>query len=113
MSRREEIDLASSPTDEDCAQLGEPGYEERARQECRIFRNQLLRHAEANGVVLPRSLRLRTKSSSHYFGYYFEVTASYPADDEEAASAAYWFEANLPEKWDEESRIALHLEPVS
>jgi hypothetical protein len=109
VSRIEILEIGFSPHGEECAQLGEDGYSARARRELTAFRQQLHRHAACEGVQLPPGLALTIKGSSHDFGTYYELVARFPTDDEAATEAAYWLEANVPEKWDEEARAELGL----
>lgn len=99
---RETIDLGSSPIDENCVQVGDHNYEALARAEC--DRYQRLLEAKLRGHVsahVAGRVKLRTKENSHDFGTYYEVVASFDADDEAATDAAYWLEANQPTRWDE------------
>lgn len=115
--RTDVIELATAPHGEACAQVGEPGYGERARRECRAFRAQLLREASAAGVRVPETVTLFVKRNAHDFGEYYEVAVRFPLGDEHdeeaeaAADAAYWFDANSPELWDAEARAELGLPP--
>ena len=105
---RESITLGSSPHDEPCAQLGTVGYSELAREECRVYADQLRRMYEAeHGRALPDGVTLRTKSNAHDFGVYYEVAVVFNASDEEAMAAAFWFDGNAPAKWDEIARQQL------
>jgi hypothetical protein len=112
LSRHDVLELASAPGGEDCAQVGEENYGERARLECRALRSQILRAAAAAGVRVPETLELRTKGCPHDFGTYYELVARFPEDDEAAVEAAYWMEANLPYEWDAEARAELGLAPA-
>ncbi len=109
MSRKERIDLASAPTDEDCAQVGSDGYSIRGMAECRVLRRQILREAAAAGVVVPESLSLSVRGNWHDLGIYYELVATFDEGDEAAAEAALWMEGNIPRKWDEEARAELEL----
>lgn len=108
MSRTETIELASTPLEEPCAQVGTPEYGERARVECRAYRSQLLRMASAAGK-LPENVRIIVKGSEHDYGTYYEAAVRFPEDDETACDAAYWIENNQPENWDVEARAELGL----
>lgn len=101
----EHIDLGSSPADEGCAQVGRPGYEERAREECDAYRDQLLRAVEARfGALRPGTpFRIRVASRPHDFGPYLEVVASFDPSDADAARVAEWLEAEGPTAWDAEA----------
>lgn len=104
------LELGSSPVDESCAQLGEDGYDDRARLECRAYIAQLKRaYSTAHNQELPSGARLRIKSSSHDFGSYFEVAVSFNDADQEGVNAAYWLEANCPLLWDNEAKEELRI----
>jgi len=104
----ETLELGFAPHAEDCAQVGQEGYPERARRECRALRNQLVRAAAAAGVVVPEGM-LVIKSSSHDFGTYYELVAKFADDDEPACEVALWLEENMPERWDDAAKRELGL----
>jgi hypothetical protein len=101
-----EIEIGATPYDEPCAQVGEPGYEERARAECRVFIRQIRR---AIGPE-PAGARLVVRSHSHDFGLYQEVGLRFDDDDEAQARYAAKLEDSVPDRWDETARIELGLE---
>lgn len=106
---KETMELGSAPHGEDCAQVGTEGYEDRARKECHVFINQLIRaYHKAYNCALPHGFRLFVKSNSHDFGVYFEVAMTFNDDNTEAASTAMWFENNVPENWDDEAKSQLN-----
>jgi hypothetical protein len=109
MGITETLEIGFTPHGEECAEVGEEGYAARARRELGVFRRQLHRHAAREGVQLPPGLVLGIKGNAHDFGTYYELVARFPTDDEAATEAAYWLEANVPEKWDEEARAELGL----
>ena len=41
---REYIEIGATPHDEDCAQVGSEGYAKRARHECNLFAQQIIKH---------------------------------------------------------------------
>lgn len=97
------IDLGvTTPTDEDCAQVGSRDYDyhARARIEARALIDQLRR---ALGPE-PAGARFAIRSHEHDFGTYLTVVCRY--DPSELASRDYAFgaEAALPETWDASAR---------
>lgn len=111
---REQIELGPAPVDEDCAQVGEDGYEERAHKEARAFVTQLWRllkrDLNVDSASCPESFRIAVKSFAHDFGRYYEAAAVFDDDDEAAVDLAYHLEANLPLIWDEDAKQELGLE---
>ena len=107
MSRTETLELSATPHGEECAQVGELGYSEKARQECRAYINQLLRVAAAAGIIVPETVRLIVKGNAHDFGQYYEVVVRFPEEEEAAADVAYWFEQHQPDEWDEAALVEL------
>jgi hypothetical protein len=99
---QETIELGQVPFNEECAQTVDDNYTERARRECIVFKQQLLRLYQAGHKSdLPKGCRLRIKSNSHDFGAYYEVAVSFDPNSEAATEAAYWFENNCPSNWDD------------
>ena len=102
---KDEMVISSCPTEEDCAQVGQDGYYEQARKECKAFLNQLIRiHGNP-----PTGARLVVKGFSHDFGTYYEVVVIYDDDIEEAVDYAFLLEGNIPEEWDDEAREEMQL----
>lgn len=109
-TRRETIEIGSTPYNEDCAQLGTEGYELRARVECRAFKHQLLRMAKEAKRDVPPDVRFFVKANRHHdYGVYYELAVSFLDEDdrEDARDFALWIEGNLPEHWDAEARAEL------
>ena len=105
---KETMEVGPAPHGEDCAQLGTPNYEERARSECQAFIRQLTRaYHKEHGDALPHGFRFVVKSNSHDFGVYFEVAMTFNDDNVGAMKAAEWFEDNIPELWDDEAKQEL------
>ena len=92
---RDYITLGSTPSDEDCAQVGTPSYRTDALQECRRFVAQL----EQQFPALPDGVYFSTKSFPHDFGTYYEVVVNYDDDDIAQVDAAFDVENNLPTNW--------------
>ena len=92
-STMEILNLSSAPVCEDCAQVGSENYSARAKKECRVYREQLIRTFGEP----PAGCSLVIKSFPHDFGSYYEVCAKFDPDDEVAADYAYNIENNMPE----------------
>lgn len=93
------IELGPTPHGEQCAQVGDSDYSERARLECLAYIGQLRRtHPEKC-----EKIRLKKQSFPHDFGSYYEVVARFSDENEDAAAAAVFLENNAPEYWDAEA----------
>jgi hypothetical protein len=91
--------IGAVPTDEDCAQVGEANYAERARAECKRFAKQIQRHYPE-----PENGWLQVKSNPHDFGTYYEVIACYDPSDADSANWAFDVEndvKNVLMVWDD------------
>ena len=102
---RDYIELGSSPSGEDCAQLGTPGYYERMTVEIGELRRMMEQvHPVPLGYV---SARYGRKSFEHDFGMYYELCAYF--DDRDPVSIDWAFEAErcVPDRWDDKARQAL------
>jgi len=93
------IFIGSSPTGEDCAQVGSPDYHEKSRKELKAFINQLRR---VFGQEPPRT-RFSIKNQQHDFGTYGEVVCHYETSDEDSYNYAMHCESATPEYWDTEA----------
>lgn len=102
---REYVELGPAPAMEDCAQVGDANYRDRAMREARAFIG-LIRRAHPD---LPEGLSLIVKSFPHDFGSYYEVCAAYSTNDEAAGEAAWGLERTAPGEWDEAAREELGL----
>jgi hypothetical protein len=91
------VELAAAPIEEDCAQVGMPGYREQALAECARF-IKLLRQKFGPE---PEGARLSVKWFEHDFGPYCEVVCYYNTDIPPSVEYAYDCEANLPATWDD------------
>jgi hypothetical protein len=100
---RDCIDLGPSPTEEECAQVGQDDYRDRARRECRAYLHQLRRLFGDE----PEGAQLSVKSNPHDFGSYLSVVCYY--DPARPASLDYAFrcEGQSPREWDEQARQEL------
>ena len=95
-----------TPAGEPCQQVGMPTYDhQRAMQECRAFRKQLIRQFGEP----PFGAMLKVKSFPHDFGSYMEVCGVFDENEEEAVEYVYNIEAHLPENWDAEAKKELGL----
>ena len=93
---RDYIDIGPTPAEEDCAQVGSPDYERRARPECIRFIDQIRRTLGEE----PAKAALRVKSNPHDFGAYLSVVCYYDDDDEASTEYAYRCEEQAPSRWD-------------
>lgn len=101
----ETIELAPVPVEEECEQLGENYNPSKARKECRVFRNQLMRMVEKN--FPGREVDIMIKSNLHEYGIYLELAIKFDENDERSVDLAYWIDSNLPQYWDEEAKKEL------
>ena len=90
--------IGSSPSEEDCAQVGSPHYAEISAVELREFRRMLAEEFP--------SIQFKIKWQSHDFGRYGEVVACYDEDDEEQSDAAIDAECHF-DYWDDVARAAI------
>ena len=100
---RDCITIGSTPSDEQCAQVGAPDYSEKSRAECLAFKHQLER-------VFPNSpdgTYFTVKSFPHDFGTYREVVLFYDDDNDESVEFAFDVESNSPSNWDDEAKKEL------
>ena len=88
--------LGPSPSEEDCAQVGEPGYREKALKECARY-IQLLR--DTLGPE-PEGARLSTKWFEHDFGVYCEVVCYFTTESHASVEYAQRCEDHAPATWE-------------
>lgn len=98
------MNIGATPAEEECAQVGTPGYYERALKECRVFINQIRRVVGPE----PDGARLGTKVFDHDFGSYREVVCYYDDNNEEAVNYAFQCEGSGPLTWDEQAKEELN-----
>jgi hypothetical protein len=91
------VELAPAPIEEDCAQVGTPGYREQALNECA----RLIRQLRKTCGPEPEGAWLSVKWFEHDFGPYCEVVCYYNTDIPPSVEYAYTCEANLPATWDD------------
>jgi hypothetical protein len=85
----EDLNIGSTPNEEDCAQVGSADYQERARKECRAYMEQIRKHYPE-----PDNGYLKVKGFSHDFGTYYEVVAYYLPEDSTASRWAFDIEGD-------------------
>lgn len=86
------LELGPVPCDEECVQVGDANYQDKAYEQCMQYREQL----EKQWLDLPDGMRFGIKSFPHDFGRYYEVVIIYQEGQEELA---FEIENNLPSKW--------------
>ncbi|PNX48816.1 MAG: hypothetical protein BV459_01490 [Thermoplasmata archaeon M11B2D] len=91
------IYIGSTPWDEPCAQVGEPGYAEKAMDECNRFIALLRKKFGPE----PEGARLFIKRNLHDFGTYLSVECKYEVGNEAAEKYAYRCESETPATWDD------------
>ena len=101
------LELGPCPYDETCEQLGKDYDPARARLECRVLRDQLIRQFGPP----PDGAYFRTRSNPHDFGTYYELAIYFDEHNETAVIYALKVEHAYPQFWDKEAREALGLAP--
>lgn len=96
---RDFIGLDATPYEENCEQLGENYNPTKARQECKVFVNQLRRMFGPE----PGNSRLQVNANFHDFGTYFLVFCYFDSDNPDEVEYAFRLEAEMPARWDEEA----------
>jgi hypothetical protein len=111
MKTKEILNLAPTPLDENCSEVGDINYREEALKEIHAFINQLRRQFGKE----PEGCRYKITSNRHDFGTYYDLDIVFYADDEnetETEKYAYNVENNLPYNWDEEAIKELNLQTI-
>lgn len=93
---RDYITLGTAPVGEESAQLGDPDYRHKVRDEAERY-TTLLRKMFGEE---PEGAKLALKGFSHDFGTYHEVVCYYDDENEVAEEYALNIECNLPEYWE-------------
>ncbi len=93
--------LGSTPSGEDCAQVGSPDYETRAKKECHRY-IACLRDKYGDE---PDDAQLLIKKEPHDFGFYYEVVCQFDPDSEIESAYAFQVEEGL-ETWPDDERPA-------
>lgn len=88
--------LGPTPSEEDCAQVGTPGYQRNAIAECTRF---IQRIRDTLGLE-PEGAELAVKSFDHDFGVYYEVVCWFETDNEAAIAYAQRCDSNAPATWE-------------
>jgi len=99
------LNLGPTPSDESCAQVGDEGYELKAREECKRFITALRKKFGPE----PSGAQLKTRGFNHDFGRYYEVIVTYR--DQESFDYALMLESEAPGRWEEYGE--LHPEDVA
>ena len=90
------IYLGQAPADEPCAQIRQPDYETRAREECQRWRDLL---ESRFGHDRPETASLRIKREDHDFGSYYEVAIRFDSSCRRALDWAFRVESEAPTRW--------------
>jgi hypothetical protein len=89
---RDFLFIGSSPPDEECVQVGQPGAEEECKRYIELLRATM-------GPEPPRT-RLGVKWQGHDFGAYCEVVCRYDDEDDDSIAYAMKCEGEGPATWD-------------
>ena len=95
------LNLGSTPSDEDCAQVGSPDYQNRANKELDAYKAQLERMFP--GLETHKRMEFKKMWFPHDFGSYGEIVITYDDDNELEAATAIEIEWNTPTNWDQEA----------
>ena len=91
------LSIGPVPSEEECAQVGEDNYMERAQSECARF-IALIRKAMGPE---PEGARLKIQHCPHDFGTYLDVVCAFDTDNPAAVEYAYRCESDAPTTWPE------------
>lgn len=105
---RDYLELSAAPCGEDCAQVGEDNYKEKARKEATRY-IELLQKRFPN---MPSTSHFGIKWFPHDFGTYAEVVIYFYDNDEASMAYAFHVEGNLPERWDDNEVIPFDLDKM-
>ena len=101
------LNLGSTPSDEDCAQVGSPDYQNRANKELDAYKAQLERMFP--GLETHKHMQFKKMWFPHDFGSYGEIVITFDVDNELEAATAIEIEWNTPTNWDQEAIEELNL----
>lgn len=87
----------TTPGGEECAQVGTPGYYEKAQAEGKRFIAQIRKEFGPE----PEGAKLKIKGNPHDFGTYYDVVVQFEVGNTEAEKYAYDVENNAPYEWEE------------
>jgi hypothetical protein len=103
------VELDSTPTEEECEQLG-PNYDpHKARRECLTFIEQIKRTFGEP----PQGVRIKVSSNAHDFGTYYGIKITFNDSDDDGSDYAYKIEGDLPKHWDEQAKKDLAMGSTS
>jgi hypothetical protein len=94
--QKDVIFLGPAPAEEECAQIGDNDYHDRALRECREFITAIRKVCGEE----PEGARLRVMREAHDFGFYLEVAIEYDGSSREAAEYASRCDERAPVTWD-------------
>lgn len=89
------IELGPTPAEEDCTQVGDPSYWEKAHDECSRY-IELIRNKLGSE---PQGAKLDVKGFNHDFGTYYEVVVRYDHRVKEAVDYAFRCDLEAPSRW--------------
>lgn len=95
------LELGGTPSDEDCAQVGQDDYREKALAECRRYKAQL----ERQFPNPPEGCSFGIKSFPHDFGSYHEVVIYFNDGNDEQIDFAYKVENEAPGNWQDAPEV--------
>lgn len=95
---REYITLGATPCEEECAQVGDPDYDDKSFVESYRY-IALLRKLFGDPPCGPR-YNFGVKGFPHDFGTYHEVVVWYDTELQETVDFAFRVENNLPATWE-------------
>ena len=107
--RFETFQIGPTPSDENCAQVGSPNYNDLNMIEVAVFKNQCKRQFPniPNGAYYIRTRNEHEFGTYHELGIKFEEDNEFEEDGGEASNYAYNVENNVPEHWDEIAKSEL------
>jgi hypothetical protein len=92
---RDFLEIGSTPAEEECVQVGEDNYRERATKEMRRF---IERIREVLGPE-PEGAQLSIKWFPHDFGTYGEVVCYFDEGNDKAREYAFKCDSDAPSTW--------------
>lgn len=99
--------LGQAPAEEDCAQLGQPGYDIIGRAEADAHVAQLYRFLKSKNKEIPEGFKICVAEQRHDFGVYFEVVCAFADESDNKCWALAWLLDERPGTWDDEARATL------
>ena len=89
------LELGPVPHEERCAQVGQEGYPEMAKKECRRYIALLTRMFGEP----PARTAFKVQANEHEFGVYYEVAILFDSADDESTTYAFWVDSCTPAFW--------------